>query len=117
MMPYFMAGNQKDGRLGPQEIPVVLGTLVTIAEPLLLKTVFLANTNAAARTVAVHVVPSGGTASDATKVVPDVNVPNDDSLTPLDSVNGIPLIQGDTIQHVASGAGVNIVVVLSRQNR
>lgn len=116
-MSYFLAGNQKDGRLGPQEIPTVLGTLHTVAEPLLLKTIVLSNTNAAARTVAVHVVPSGSVASDATKVVPDINVPNDDTLTPLDSVNGIPLSLNDKIQYVASGAGVNIIIVLSRRGR
>jgi len=116
-MPYFIQGNQQEGRVGPQEIPIVIGTLLTVAEPLLLKSVFLANTNAAPCTVAVHVVPAGGIASDATKVVPDVNVPNDDNLTPIDSVNGIPLSLGDTLQAVASGAGVNITAVLSRRGR
>src|SRR5206468_2589859 len=73
-------GNLQENRIGPTEIPVVLTTALNAAEPLRFTNVLLANRTAGPITVTVHVVPVGSVASDATKVVPDVNVPPNDNL-------------------------------------
>jgi len=119
---YFLLGNQQDGRIGPQEAPTIIGTLLTVAEPLLLKAMVLSNTTASARTYTAHVVASGDTAGATNQVIPGVNIAPNDTLT-YEFGPGIPVSGGaavpanDTIQHVASGAGVNVTAVLSRRNR
>lgn len=117
MSDIFGAGNQKDARVGPTEMPTVLGTLVTVAEPLLFKGVVLANRTAGDLTAIVHVVPVGGVAANGTQVVPNAVVPTHDSIVLEFGRDGIPLILGDSVQMVASGLGINIVAIFSRRNR
>jgi len=114
---YFMAGNQKDGRLGPAAAPTGLATLVTLAEPLLFKSVVLSNTTAGPLTYTAHVVGVGGTAGAATQVVPGVTIPSNDTLTYEFGKDGVPMIANETIQHIASGGGLNVTAVFSRSNR
>jgi len=71
----------------------------------IVKTIDLCNTTAAALTVTVYLVESGGTAGAANTLVPGVNV----------AANGVfqwtgtqVLNAGDTIQATASGAGITI---------
>lgn len=123
-MSYFLTlGNQQEGRLGPSAVPLVLTTLVTFAEPLRLLGVTLTNASASARTYTGHLVPPSGTASDDNQLVPAVNIPPNDSLTLNFGSFGIPLNGGgappacDVWQHVASGAGLNVTLVVTRRSR
>jgi len=107
-------GNLQENRIGPEEIPVTLTTALDAAEPLRFTNVLLANRSSVPITVTVHVVPVGSVASDATKVVPDVNVPPNDNIV---FVFEIPLNMNDLIQYVASDAGVNFIGTISRRHR
>ena len=115
-MGYFLAGNQQDGRVGPQAMPTVLGTLVTLAEPLFLKTVVLANRTAGSLVATVHVVVADGVAGTSTQVVPGATIPGNDTLT-YSYGDGIPLAANETVQHLASDVGLNIIAVFSRRHR
>lgn len=122
-MPYFIVGNQKDGRLGPAEAPTTIGTLLELSEPLRLRSIILANTTASPITYIAHLVPPGGTAVDSNQIVPTANVPPNDTLTYDFGTDGIPCTGGgqpplnDTIQHVASDAGLNVTAVFTRAGR
>ena len=113
-MAYLLAGNQNEGRLGPVEIPTVQGTLVTFAEPLKVTNIDLSNTNAAARTVTIHLVPTGAAIVASQQVIPGMNVaPNDKVIL----VVNWPVDLGDRLVYVASGVGVNLNGAVQRRHR
>lgn len=71
----------------------------------ILKTIDLCNTNATATTITVYLVPSGGTAEDATTLVPTVSV----NANKMFQWTGAQILNtGDTIQAVASATGTTI---------
>lgn len=116
-------GNQLDFRLGPAEAPLVLTTLYTFGEPVILRSVLLTNTSALPITYKLHLVVPSGTAAAGNLIIPDINIPPTDSYTQDFGADGIPCTGGgvpaanDTLQHIASGAGLNVTVVLSRKGR
>jgi len=122
-MSYPALGNQQEFRLGPEVAPAVLGTLLTVAEPLFWSGVILTNTTAGALTYTAYLVAPGSVAVAANQMIPGVNVPPNDTLSYGFPGDGIPISGGgvppanDTIQHVASGVGLNVTAVLSRRNR
>lgn len=117
-MPYlFGAGNQKEARIGPSVLPTSISVLFTLSEPLLFKSVVLSNTTAGPLNVNLHVVAVDVTPSAATLIVPTVTVPSTDTLTYSFGEDGIPMLANETIQGHATGAGVNITMVVSRRNR
>jgi|11_taG_2_1085331.scaffolds.fasta_scaffold30522_2 hypothetical protein len=64
--------------------------------------VFLMNNNAAARTVQIHVVPSGGSASVNTQIIKDLSIDGAD--TYVLNAEKLVLDNGDTIQVTSSDA-------------
>lgn len=64
--------------------------------------VFLMNNNASARTVQIHVVPSGGSASANTQIIKDLSIDGAD--TYVINTEKIVLSNGDTIQVTSSDA-------------
>lgn len=117
MADIFTSGGAKDARIGPQAVAVPLATLYTAAEPVLFKQVTLSNTNAAARTLTLYLVPVGSAASTSNALLPGITLPPNDTATYNFGDRGIPMVLNDKIQIEASGTGVNITAVVSRNNR
>lgn len=69
------------------------------------------NTNVGAQTVTLHIVPSGGSPSDANMVMKAVSIPAGGSYRAIELV-GQALNAGDTIQALASAA-TSITPVIS----
>lgn len=88
------------------QLPAAAATQYTV--PALQKTIVrhavFANTTAGAITITAHMVPSGGTLSGATQVIPGVSVAANTAYTSPE-FSGLVMNSGDTIQAFASSAG------------
>lgn len=92
-------------RIGPTQLGVGVGTLYTADghTPRQITHFYIANTNGAAVTADIHLVPSGGSATATNLVIPTVSIPANDTLI-VDAV--LILFNGDTLQGKASTTGV-----------
>ncbi len=93
-------------RVGPAEIPTVIGTLLTFNQQFRITDVLLTNTSAVDRVVKVHLVTAGGAASASNEIVHTL-VRGDDTL-PL--AMNVPVALGDFLRYVSAGAGINITL-------
>lgn len=116
-MAYFIVGNEQEGRIGPSEMPTSSGVLLTVAEPLLLVGFLFSNRTSGALTATVNLCADGAAAANANQIIPAVNVAANDNIVYNMPGNGIPVSLGDVLRHVASGAGINVTLIMSRRNR
>lgn len=86
-------------------------TLYTVTAPrtkAVVKQILVSNTSASSATVTIHIVPALGTASSATKIIPEVSVAANSVIT-FDVTQVLNV--GETLQALAStGSAINAII-------